>query len=88
MVLGVPAGPWVSHAMVDENFEEPTASELFQTHIRAAVLAIHPWRGQWVRDAQGRLGVLAADADWRNDPLYNGMLYHAAPANGTAAGGA
>jgi hypothetical protein len=86
MVLGVPAGPWTSHAMVDDNFKEPTYAELSQAHIRAAMLAVHPCRGQYVRDAEGRLGVLAADQDWRNDPLYNTMLH--SPANGAAVGGA
>ena len=55
--------------MVDDNFKEPTYAELSQAHIRAAMLAVHPCRGQYVRDAEGRLGVLAADQDWRNDPL-------------------
>jgi hypothetical protein len=86
MVLGVPAGPWASYAMVDDDFQEPTHAELRQTHIRAALLAVHPCRGQWVRDEKGRLGVLAADQDWKNDPLYNTMLH--SPGNSGAAGGA
>jgi hypothetical protein len=90
MVLGVPAGPWIYHSMVDDEFEEPTLAEMRQLHIRAAVFAVHPRRGQWVRDAQGRLGVLAANADWKKDPLYNGMMHvnnggFAAPANGAGA---
>ena len=88
MVLGVPAGPWTSHAMVDDNFKEPTYAELSQAHIRAAMLAVHPCRGQYVRDAEGRLGVLAADQDWRNDPLYNTMLHSPANRDGAAVGGA
>ena len=63
----------MSYCMLDDEFEDPTIQEMSQVHIRAAVFAVHPSRGQWVRDAQGRLGVLAADADWRNDPLYNSM---------------
>lgn len=87
MVLGVPEGAWVSYCMLDDEFEDPTIEEMSQVHIRKAVFAVHPSRGQWVRDAEGRLGVLAADADWRNDPLYNSMLSVnnggvAAPANG------
>jgi hypothetical protein len=74
MVLGVPAGSLASHAMLDENFEEPTHAELCQAHIRAAVLAVHPCRGEWVRDGQGRSWVLAADEYLWNDLLYNSIF--------------
>jgi len=87
MVMGVPEGPWASYCMLDDNFEDPTPAELCQAHIRTALLALHPCRGQWVRDAKGRLGVLAADTDWRNDPLYNLKGHNAAAANGGAACG-
>ena len=69
MVMGVPEGPWASYCMLDDNFEDPTTAELCQAHIRTDLVALHPCRGQWVRDAKGRLGVLAADKDWRNDPF-------------------
>lgn len=88
MVMGVPEGPWASYCMLDDNFEDPTTAELCQAHIRTDLLALHPCRGQWVRDAKGRLGVLAADKDWRNDPLYNFEGHNGVPANGAATCGA
>jgi hypothetical protein len=55
--------------MLDDDFVMPNEKEQRQKHVRKALKKCR-FRGQWVRDAGGRLGVLPADKDWKNDRRY------------------
>jgi hypothetical protein len=52
-------------------FLEPTLKETQQPHIRAAFASAGARCGQYVRDAEGKLGLLIVKGDWKLDPMYN-----------------
>jgi hypothetical protein len=59
MPLGVPVPPFVAYSRTTRGFADPSMEELSQPHIVAGMQALvsgPTYQGQYVRDAQGRLG--------------------------------